>query len=154
MMMLRGVAVLLVLLLAARAPADDPPLAGVALERVAEAERADLRAVTADSTVDTEIVGGARCRVPVYRFLLGDLPFAARAIDALQLEESGRYTIEAEGHRNRFVVDDRAGARAKCVRAWEEEGLEVIVARGQLDLPLLPKVLGTGVIVTRYAPNR
>lgn len=145
--------VLLLLLLATPALGDDvAALEGVALERVAAAERDELARVAADPSVDTEIVGGVRCRAPVYRFLLGHLPFAARAIDALELDESGRYTIEADGP-GRFTVDDRAGARADCVRAWDAEGLQVVVARGQLDLTMLPKVLGTGVIVTRYSPS-
>jgi hypothetical protein len=150
---MRPCVVLLLLVLAARAAADDVALLeGVVLERVPAAERADLLRVTRDPTVDTEVTGGVRCRQPVYEFLLQRLPFAARAIDALELEESGRYTIEADGPEG-FRIDDRAGATADCVRAWESPGLQVVIARGQLDMPVLPTVLGTGVIVTRYAPS-
>lgn len=142
---------LLVALLALPAAAQSP-LSGVPLERVAEAQREPLRQVARDPTVETELTDEARCSPAVYRFLLTRLPFAARAIEALDLEGAGRYDIEDLGG-GRFTIDDRAGARATCARALDEEGTLVVLAPGRLDVAVLPSIEGTGLIVLRYAPD-
>jgi hypothetical protein len=129
-----------------------PPLEGVALERVPADDRAELVSVTSDPTVDAEVSGEVRASPRVYRFLLTRLPFAARAIQALELPQAGRYEIEDRG-AGRFSIDDTAGAYASCTRPWDEEGNVVVIARGHLDVPVLPRVLGTGVIVTRWGPS-
>lgn len=150
----------LVLLTLAAAPvaaqvapgAAAPPLEGVALERLPEADRVELATVTGDPTVDATVSGEVRASPRVYRFLLTRLPFAARAIEALQLSTAGRYVVDDQG-QGRFTIDDTAGAYARCTRPWDEDGHAVVVARGHLDVPLLPRVLGTGVIVTRWSPS-
>ncbi len=128
------------------------PLEGVVLERVAEVDRADLVAVTGDPTVDALITGEVRASPRVYRFLLTHLPFAARAIEALELSQAGRYVVEDQA-QGRFSIDDTAGAFAACTRPWDEDGHAVVVARGHIDVPVLPRVLGTGVIVVRWASS-
>lgn len=132
--------------------AEAPPLEGVDLDRVDPVDRDELVRVTSDPTVDAGISGEVRTSARVYRFLLTRLPFSARAIDALELSEAGRYVIEDTGP-GRFSIDDTAGAFAACTRPWDEDGHTVVVARGHLDVPMLPRVLGTGVIVTRWSPS-
>ncbi len=97
----------------------------------------------------------ARCEVPerrvrtearIYRTLLARLPLAARMLRALDL---GDYAIE-DASEGRFTIDDRLGAQAVCERALEEAGLLVVVARGRLEVPVLPRIQGTGLIVVRY----
>lgn len=145
------VALLAVLPVLPAARADDP-LQGVDLARLGRDDRRDVREVQAAPTAACEVREAVRCRAGVYRFLLGRLPLAARAAEALNLEGTGRYLVEDAG-AGRFTIDDRAGATAECSRAWDEEGLLVVVARGRLDVPVLPRILGTGVIVVRYAPS-
>ncbi|MCO5171573.1 MAG: hypothetical protein M9894_35165 [Planctomycetes bacterium] len=149
MRLLIGLALFLLLLPVARA---DDPLAGVDLARLGRDDRRDVREAQAAPTATCEVREQVRCRAGVYRFLLGRLALAARAVDALGLEGTGRYLVEDAG-AGRFTIDDRAGATADCSRAWDEEGLLVVVARGRLDVPVLPRILGTGVIVVRYAPT-
>lgn len=137
---------------AAPALAQAGPLEGVALERVAEADRRELELVTGAPTVDCQVEETIRASTTVYRFLLAHLGFASRAIEALRLDGTGSYAIEELGD-GRFTIDDHAGAFATCSRPSDEDGLLVVLARGHVEVPILPRVLGTGVIVVRYAPT-
>lgn len=138
------------LLAAGPALAQTGPLEGVALERIAEPERREVLEVTGAPTVDCRVEETIRASTTVYRFLLAHLAFASRAIEALDLDGTGRYAIEDTGD-GRFTIDDHAGAFATCSRPADEDGLLVVLARGHVDVPVLPRVLGTGVIVVRYA---
>lgn len=142
----------LVLVVAAPALAQTTPLEGVALERVAEPDRRELLEVTGAPTVDCQVEETVRASAGVYRFLLAHLAFASRAIEALDLDGTGRYAIEDTGG-GRFTIDDHAGAFATCSRPSDEDGLLVVLARGHVEVPVLPRVLGTGVIVVRYEPT-
>jgi hypothetical protein len=151
---MRPIASSLLLLVLAAAPslAQATPLEGVALERVAEPDRRELLEVTGAPTVDCQVEETVRASTTVYRFLLAHLAFASRAIEALDLDGTGRYAIEDAGD-GRFTIDDHAGAFATCSRPSDEDGLLVVLARGHVEVPVLPRVLGTGVIVVRYEPS-
>lgn len=146
---------LLALGLVAGARADEgPDLARpVPLADVPAALRAEVGAVTGDPSVACPLPARpVACRPETFAFLLARLPLAARALDALALEETGRYDIE-DRPGGRFRIDDRAGASALCERAVSSAGLLVVVARGRLEVPVLPAVEGTGVIVVRWEPD-
>jgi hypothetical protein len=146
----------------APARAQEGPDTGELLERLPDALREEAGAVHEDPTVRCEVEEHARCSPRTYRFLLNHLPLAARALEGLSDEERGdeglaaeglgSYTITAQpdGH---YGIDDHAGATADAEVVLEEEGLLVIIARGQLEVPLLPPIPGTGVIVLRYASD-
>lgn len=121
-----------------------------ALERVPERLRPLVERVTSDASARCELSERAvESSTRVYRALLRRLPLASRILSALEL---GEYTIE-ELPDGRFEIDDRSGARAVCERALDEQGRMVVVARGRLDVPVLPTIRGTGVILIDY-PER
>jgi hypothetical protein len=144
-------AVLLALLLCplARAQGEGPKAAPFPLERLDPAVRKQVRAVRGDATVTARIpTQTVRAPASVYRALLARLPLASRWLKALDL---GDYTIR-DLPKGGFLVDDKLGARARCARALDEEGQLVVVAGGSLEVAVLPKIQGTGVILVRYAP--
>lgn len=131
--------------LAGAAPPDEVPW-----ERLSPDVRREARAVADGATVQGEIPARrVRSEGRVYRTLLGELPLASRLLAALEL---GSYTIEPLP-RDRFRIDDGSGAVAACQRALDAEGLLVVLARGELDVPVLPAIHGTGLIVVRYPPS-
>ncbi|MEZ6185948.1 MAG: hypothetical protein R3F62_13175 [Planctomycetota bacterium] len=132
---------LLLPLLALPALAEDPP--PLSPELAAEVEQ-----VTSDPSVRCEVVRErVRCAPRTYRFLLRRLPLAAKALRALEVTD---YRIEDLEQPGTFSIDDRAGAFARCEAPPRGEGEHLVIARGHLDLPLAPKVLGTGVIDVRF----
>lgn len=136
----------LVLLLAAPAAAQD----AVPTKRLAESVRAEVRAITADPTVRAVISSRpVRCSARVYRSLLAHLPVASRWLRALGMGDYGITDLPAEGA---FFIDDKLGAKAACERALDEEGTLVVVARGTIDVAVLPQIRGVGVILIRYTP--
>src|SRR5690606_39404674 len=113
-----------------------------ALERVPERLRPLVARVTGDASARCELSERAvNSSARVYRALLRRLPLASRVLSALEL---GEYAIE-ELPDGRFEIDDRSGARAVCERALDEQGRMVVVARGRLEVPVLPTIRGTGV---------
>lgn len=135
---------LLSLVLLAPALAEDPPPLAPALQ-------AEVDAVTGDPSVRCEVVReGVRCKARTYRFLLRRLPLAAKALRAL---DTADYRIEDLEQPGTFSIDDRAGAFARCEAPPRGEGQHLVIARGHVDLPLAPKVLGTGVIDVRFRPR-
>lgn len=129
----------------AAASADDPPALSKALQ-------AEVDGVRVDPTVRCEVrKPGVRCRPKTYRFLLARLPLAAKALRALKVDAD--YAIEDLEQPGTFSIDDNAGAYATCEAPVQEEGEHLVIARGHVDLPLVPRVLGTGVIDVRYAPR-
>jgi hypothetical protein len=120
------------------------------IDRVPAKLRAEIRAVQAEATVHAKLPKRAvRSKAAAFRTLLGRLPQSSRWLRALKL---GDYAV-ADLPDKSFSIDDKSGAKAVCTRALDEEGLLVIVAKGTLDVPVLPSILGTGVIVVRYAPT-
>ncbi|MGE0710890.1 MAG: hypothetical protein AB7N76_16150 [Planctomycetota bacterium] len=114
---------------------------------MAEALRPEVARVRADATVSTKIATRDVHTSPrVYRHLLTHLPQAARWLKALEL---GRYDIE-DRPEGRFHIDDGSGAVATGERALDEPAELCVVARGKLEVTLLPRILGTGVIRIRY----
>lgn len=116
----------------------------------------DLRVVHDEPTVACRVGPiDVRCRSTTYGFLLEHLSLAARALELLGLEKTGRYAIApAGGEAGSFTVDDGAGATATCDRLWQPDGALLVSARGKLDVPVLPTVHGTGLILVRWAPRR
>ncbi|MCA8923722.1 MAG: hypothetical protein KDD82_18065 [Planctomycetes bacterium] len=112
---------------------------------------ADVAPIQRDPSVRCEVRReGVRCKPRTYRFLLGRLPLAAKALRALEVADYRIEDLEAPGQ---FSIDDRAGAFANCEAPPRGTGEHLVIARGHLDLPLVPRVLGTGVIEVRYAPR-
>lgn len=111
-------------------------------QRIADpALRAEVAAIVADPSVETRVEKQVRCAGEIYRSLLADLPLAGKALRALDL---GDYAIEAvEGG---CTIDDKAGARARCVTAYDLPDRILVVARGTVAQGPLPEVHGTGVI--------
>lgn len=116
-------------------------------ERVAKALRSEVDEVRERPTVQTAVKARiVRSSPEVYRTLLTRLPQSARWLEALEL---GSYTIE-DRPEGRFYINDRAGASAIGERALNEAGLLCVLARGRLEVSLLPKIRGTGVILVRF----
>lgn len=136
---------LLVLLAPASAQEREPPQDW--RERVPAALRAELLRVERDATVKTTIPPRDVASSPaVYRYLLTNLPQSARWLRALEL---GDYAIE-DRPEGRFHIDDQAGAVALGERALDEPGRLCVVARGRLEVRVLPRIRGTGVILVTY----
>jgi hypothetical protein len=116
-------------------------------ERLPLRARAEVQRVRADATVRTSIPPRFVNASPqVYRYLLTHLPQAGRWLAALKL---GDYAIQ-DLPGGRFQINDKAGARAVGERALDEKGLLCVVARGRLEVALVPKIRGTGVILIRF----
>lgn len=137
---------LLLVLLAPLAQADGGD-DGPDPARVAAPElRAEVQAIVADPSVSCRVERRVRCAAEIYRSLLADLPLAGKALRALEL---GDYAIEAvEGG---CTIDDKAGARARCVTAYDLPDRIMVVARGVVAQSPLPEVHGTGVIHVTWA---
>ena len=131
---------LLLLLLAPLARADEAP--GPDLDAIEDrALEHEVRGITADPSVTTSVERRVRADPEVYRSLLSDLPLAAKALRAMDM---GDYAIEpVEGG---CTIDDKAGARARCVFGYDEPTRVLVVARGEVEQAPLPEVHGTGVI--------
>jgi hypothetical protein len=142
---------LLLLCLPAAAQAQDSTFEGL-LDRLPDGLRTEVSGIVNDPTVTCEVTETARCTPRTYRFLLNHLPLSARALSSLGSDEVGSYTIEAR-EDGTYLIDDHAGATAVAEVIIEEEGLMVIVARGRVELPVIPAIDGTGVIVLRYASD-
>jgi hypothetical protein len=83
------------------------------------------------------------CREATFHYLLRRLPLASRLVRELGL---GRYVIEpVEG--GGFSLKDNDGAFAQCEIVEQDAHRAIIVARGHVEAPLVPKVFGTGVII-------
>lgn len=116
-------------------------------ERVPEALRAEVLRVERDATVKTKIPArDVESSPAVYRYLLTHLPQSARWLGSLEL---GDYAIE-DRPKGRFHIDDQAGAVATGERALDEEGRLCVVAKGRLEVRILPRIRGTGVILVTY----
>lgn len=134
---------------AAWAQGDESGLAKVPAEVIT----GDLRVVRDEPTVACAVGPiDVRCRPATYGLLLERLPLCARALEVLGLEETGRYAITSL-EKGAFTVDDGAGATATCARLWQPDGALLVSARGKLDVPVLPTVHGTGLILVRWAPK-
>lgn len=124
------------------------PLLAQDLDQVAPpALRREVAGIVAEPSVTTAVERRVRCAPHIYRSLLQDLPLAGKALRALEL---GDYAIEpVEGG---CTIDDKAGARARCVTGLDQPERILVVARGEVDHPLAPRVRGTGVIHVSWAP--
>lgn len=157
--MTRRLALAAALVAALLAPAlgDDADPYGAIPEASRRADlRAELAAVLGDPTV-TASAGpvDVRCRPDAYRLLLDRLRLSARALEVLQLESTGRYAVtpvEDPGGPGTVLIDDGAGARATCHVAFASEQERLLLARGTVDLPVVPTIHGAGAILVRYAP--
>lgn len=150
--MSRLLALALLLSLAAPALAQDAPQATPApdpwgLERIADEPRAEIERVRNDATV-TAVLEPRRVESSeaVYRYLLTHLPLASRWLRGLEL---GDYDL-SDLPQGKFQIDDKAGAKAVGERALSEPGRLVVIADGTLEVPLLPKIKGVGVILIRF----
>lgn len=126
--------------------------------------RADLRAELGEVLGDPTVAASAgpldvRCRPEAYRLLLDRLRLSARALEVLELESTGRYAVtpvEDPRGPGTFRIDDGAGARATCHVAFDEPqdraSARLLLARGTVDLPVVPTIHGAGAILVRYAP--
>lgn len=122
--------------------------------------RADLRAELAEVLGDPTVMASAgpvdvKSRPEAYRLLLDRLRLSARALEVLQLESTGRYAVtpvEDPNGAGTFRIDDGAGARATCAVAFATQDTRLILARGTVDLPVVPTIRGAGAILVRYAP--
>lgn len=122
------------------ARADEAP--GPDLKAIEPAElREEVRGIVDDPSVGTQVTRRVRCDPETYRSLLSDLPLAAKALRALDM---GDYAIEAvEGG---ITIDDKAGAKARCVFGYDQPSRVLVVARGTVEQAPIPQVHGTGVI--------
>ncbi|HBP20962.1 MAG TPA: hypothetical protein DEA08_24645 [Planctomycetes bacterium] len=135
------------LLLLAPAFAQDQPREEDWRERIPEALRVEVLRVERDATVKTRIPArDVESSPAVYRYLLTHLPQSARWLRSLKL---GDYAIE-DRPKGRFHIDDQAGAVALGERALDEPGRLCVVARGRLEVRILPRIRGTGVILVTY----
>jgi len=122
--------------------------------------RADLRAELAEVLADPTVAASAgpvdvTSRPEAYRLLLDRLRLSARALEVLQLESTGRYVVtpvEDPSGAGTFLIDDGAGARATCAVAYATQDARLLLARGTVDLPVVPTIHGAGAILVRYAP--
>jgi hypothetical protein len=129
------------------APAPDP----WALARIAAEPRAEIKRVRKDATVSAALKPRrVQSSEAVYRYLLTNLPLASRWLRALKL---GDYDL-SDLPEGKFQIDDKAGAKAIGERALSEPGRLVVIARGTLEVPLLPKIKGVGVILIRFPKAR
>lgn len=127
--------------------ASPTPLDPWGMARIAETPRAEIKRVRDDATVRAALKPRrVRSSEEVYRYLLTHLPLASRWLRALEL---GDYDL-SDLPEERFQIDDKAGAKAEGERALSEPGRLVVIARGTLEVPLLPKVKGVGVILIRF----
>jgi len=146
---MRRAALALLALLAGPAAGQEWAGPFVPLEELEPPEvRAEVAGVTGEPTVRTAVRREVRATRAIYGYLLERLPLAA---DALRALEEADYAIEPEG--DGFTIDDRAGATAACDYLLVREGHVVVIARGALDVAVLPDVEGTGVIAVRFAPD-
>jgi hypothetical protein len=117
------------------------------LDEVPEALRAEVGEVSGDATVTARIPAReVTCQEATFSWLLARLPLASKLVRALEL---GDYGIE-QLDNGELRIDDREGARADCVRAIDEPGRLLMIARGLLDVRVLPTIHGTGVILLRW----
>ena len=129
--------------LAQDAPAPDP----WGLKRIAEVPRAEIERVRNDATVSAVLKPRrVESSEAVYRYMLTNLPLASRWLRALEL---GDYDL-SDLPEGKFQIDDKAGAKAIGERALSEPSRLVVIAKGTLEVPLLPKIKGVGVILIRF----
>lgn len=135
----------------ARAQDAPPPPDPWGLERMEPEQRLELERVRAGATVATALEPRrVQASARVYGTLLTELPLASRWLEALEL---GVYQIEDVPERpNTFRIDDKAGARAEGLRVLTESTRLVVLAPGTLQVPLLPKIEGTGAILIQFPP--
>lgn len=119
------------------------------LDRLGKKDKQEVQRIRRDASVATKVPSRpVRCRSSVYRYLLTHLPVASRWLRALGV---GDYQI-VDNPDGSFSIDDKLGARARCTRPLDEQGVLVVIARGVLDVSVLPTINGTGVILVRYTP--
>lgn len=133
--------------LAQDAPKTKPKREAVPIDRLVEATQVAAARITRAPTVGCALpLRKLRSRPSVYRYMLTHLPLASRWLKALG---KGDYVIKALPGGG-FSIDDKAGATADCSFALEESGLLVVLAKGRLEVPVLPRIRGSGVILVRY----
>ncbi|MBL4849054.1 MAG: hypothetical protein JKY65_26315 [Planctomycetes bacterium] len=129
--------------LAQEKPVPDP----WGLARIASTSRTEIERVRQDATVSCALKARpVHSTEEVYRYLLTRLPLASRWLAALDLGDYGLTDLPNQ----RFQIDDKAGAKAEGERVLSEPGRLVVIARGTLEVPLLPKIRGVGVILIRF----
>jgi len=140
-------AALLLLLLAVAPPARAQDDLQLDLSEVPAALRAEARGVHDQPTVTARIPAReVACSEATFSWLLARLPLASKLVRALEL---GDYAITPrEGGLLR--IDDKEGATADCERAIDRPGRLLMLARGVLDVSLLPTIHGTGVILLSW----
>lgn len=84
--------------------------------------------------------------LPTFVRLLDELPYTADVVKGLG---AGAYHIEGLGP-GRFRIDDGHGARADVERIASVPGARIYLAKGGMEVPMLPTVHGLGVITLRY----
>jgi len=118
----------------------------IPFEKLPVALRKELWRVAKKHTVRRRLPErSVACEEATFHYLLRRLPLASRLVRHLKL---GRYKITG-AEDGSFHIDDDAGAAARCEIVHRDAHRLVIVARGHVDPTILPKVLGTGIIVVR-----
>ena len=109
--------------------------------------RVETRGVHDEPTVVARIPARkVACSEATFSWLLARLPLASKLVRALEL---GDYAITPrdDGH---LRIDDKEGATADCERAIDRPGRLLMLARGVLDVRLLPTIHGTGVVLLAW----
>ncbi len=121
------------------------------VERIPSDWTCQLHKIIKSHTTVTQI-GPIRVAMsePLYRYLLGDPPFAAALIRRLGL---GSYHSQAWGER-RFWGDDGEGTKGFVQLVYEDAESRIYLLDGSHDSRLLPHITGRAVVFLRMAVVR
>lgn len=121
------------------------------VERIPSEWTCQLQAIIKSPTTVTR-VGPIRVAMsePLYRYLLGEPPFAAALIRRLGL---GSYHSQAWGER-RFWGDDGEGTKGFVQLVYEDAESRMYLLDGSHDSRLLPHITGKAVVFLRTAVVR
>jgi hypothetical protein len=121
------------------------------VERISSDWTCALQVIVKSPTTVTR-VGPIRVAMsePLYRYLLGEPPFAATLIRRLGL---GSYRSQAWGDR-RFWGDDGEGTKGLVQLVYEDAESRIYLLDGSHDSRLLPHITGKAVVFLRMAVMR
>ncbi len=121
------------------------------VERIPSDWTCQLHKIIKSHTTVTQ-VGPIRVAMsePLYRYLLGEPPFAASLIRRLGL---GSYHSQAWGER-RFWGDDGEGTKGFVQLVYEDAESRIYLLDGSHDIRLLPHITGKAVVFLRMAVVR